>query len=537
MNTSAFQCPTCGAHSWAQEPHDSNIHVSPAAKTRHHGLLTSNEVPLESDLIPIKTAISKTDARLADLNADISELRDRLKHLEEEHTFLSKYRAQNYAILSPLRRMPPEVLGEIFSWTLPSASEAMAAARLGFDLGSSPWLLTRISSRWRAVSLSHPSLWSLVVIDYSRSSRYPPSLPMLETQIARARNLKIHFYGCEETASSRQLASFQCLVQRSSLWEELSIGLTSDLFPLLPTLRDCVPSLRKLWLQWTDSEHLETVESIDTFRTASSLTDVGICSRFRFIPIPLPVHQLTRYDISAPWEVHDGILKLSPNLVEARVVIAFDEEPWPAHGDIVTLPRLQRLFVSEAGTLNYLRAPVLQEIGVDIDDPDLLLPDLVSFFLRSVPRRVCFRGSPDPDIVGEILHKCSSVTELAIIACNPFARDLDELCETARILISQLTIPDFAESTAVSPRLAAIDFGCEDDIDIDHALYLKMLESRWRAANCALKSATLVTGSYPIPNSVTLDGLHSIRKEGLNLSLLHGREGTETMDGWSFITP
>jgi hypothetical protein len=58
--------------------------------------------------------MSKADARLVFLDAEISRLRGRLKQVEDERTDLATYRAQNNTVLSPLRRMPPEVLGEIF---------------------------------------------------------------------------------------------------------------------------------------------------------------------------------------------------------------------------------------------------------------------------------------------------------------------------------------------------------------------------------------------------------------------------------------
>ncbi|KAJ7441874.1 hypothetical protein FB451DRAFT_985550, partial [Mycena latifolia] len=94
--------------------------------------------------------------RLASLN-EISQFQDRLQRLKEERASLSTYRTQNHVILSPLRRMPPEVLGEIFSWTVPSVWDALT--RVKFRVTDSPWVLAQISGRWRAVTLSIASLW------------------------------------------------------------------------------------------------------------------------------------------------------------------------------------------------------------------------------------------------------------------------------------------------------------------------------------------------------------------------------------------
>ncbi|KAJ7483459.1 hypothetical protein FB451DRAFT_1129358 [Mycena latifolia] len=148
------QSPTFSALGLAQpdiggsSPPDSSIHVAPG--TRHHGLLISNEAPLDLDFIAVEEMISKTDARLVVLDIEISRLQDRLKQLEDKRAALQTFRKQNVAVLSPLRRLPPEVLGEIFSWTLPSIHDTLPG--YGFDIRRSPWVLGQISSRWRAVA-------------------------------------------------------------------------------------------------------------------------------------------------------------------------------------------------------------------------------------------------------------------------------------------------------------------------------------------------------------------------------------------------
>ncbi|KAJ7117629.1 hypothetical protein C8R44DRAFT_555445, partial [Mycena epipterygia] len=121
--------------------------------------LTTNEPPEDTESTFIRAVASKTGSRLAYLDTKISQLRDWLIQLEEERATLTVYHSQNTAILSPLRRMPPELLCEIFSWTLPSVREALQRRR--FDTKHSPWVLTQICSRWRAIALSTASLWSL----------------------------------------------------------------------------------------------------------------------------------------------------------------------------------------------------------------------------------------------------------------------------------------------------------------------------------------------------------------------------------------
>ncbi|KAJ7138251.1 hypothetical protein C8R44DRAFT_848131, partial [Mycena epipterygia] len=189
-----------------------------------------------------------------------------MKCLEEEHTSLLSHLAENKGILSPVRQMPPEVLGEIFSWTLPSIE---ALRQEHFSVADGPWLLTPVSIHWRAIAFSIPSLWMLVVINFAREFLYP--LSMVKSQIQRAHLLKIHFYGGQEQPSRPQVEMFECLAEHSSCWQELSIGLTSDLAPHLAGLRGCLPRLCRLWIEWDGLESQAGVQSIDWLERAPSL--------------------------------------------------------------------------------------------------------------------------------------------------------------------------------------------------------------------------------------------------------------------------
>ncbi|KAJ7138214.1 hypothetical protein C8R44DRAFT_341786 [Mycena epipterygia] len=373
----ASRCSECGAVTTSGEKRFDLPIAAPGSQ--YHRLLNSNEVPLDSDSTLVRSVISKAVGRLADLDDAISELRGRMKELEEERALVSTHLAKNAAIISPLRRMPPEVLGEIFSWTLPSVG---VLHQRHFGVAISPWVLTHVSSHWRAVSLSTPSLWSLIVVDFSHEPPYP--LPMVKAHIQRAHLLKIHFYGGNESDSRPQIEIFRCLVEHSVRWQDFCVCLTPDLLPLLTGLRNRLTSLRRLWLEWTDRESQTGVDYIDCFERAPSLVDVAIYNEYRYVPTLLPSHQLTQYDIDGPWEMHRGILQQTPNLVQARIYTDFDDEPWSDTGEIIHLLRLQRLLVSHEEILNFLRVPVLQEIALKAyEEEDLNHLLLDPFMLRS----------------------------------------------------------------------------------------------------------------------------------------------------------
>ncbi|KAJ7735007.1 hypothetical protein B0H16DRAFT_135196 [Mycena metata] len=256
----------------------SSGNLAPAAGTRHHRLLNSNEVPLDSEISTVKSTGSRLNAQLVDIGEEIARLDRRLEELKDEHQSLIRLRAQNVAILSPLRRIPPEVLVEIFMWTLPPLRGLPTRI-----CKKSPWLLTHISRHWRAVATSTPSLWSTVAISYhpgmDPGGLYP--LPMLETQISRALTLKIHFYGNETSDPGPQLEVFKYLSSYSSRWEELSLSITSALALLLSDLQDRVPSLRRLFIQWGEESGQADMESLTCFDRAPSLR----CHGAQFLPL------------------------------------------------------------------------------------------------------------------------------------------------------------------------------------------------------------------------------------------------------------
>ncbi|KAJ7498163.1 hypothetical protein B0H11DRAFT_1856728, partial [Mycena galericulata] len=222
------RCSECGAAATRsptlvgeERLHDSDV----APGLLHHALLNANDPPQAAEIPFIQSIAAKIRTRLDFLDDEIARLRDRLGELEGERTSLARYHPQITGILSPLRRMPPEILVEIFSWTLPSLREALH--RNKFTIQGSPWVLTHVSRRWRAVSISTPELWSLVALDYVDGGTH--SLAAVKAQIERARMLQIHFHGDNENESGPQIEMLRCLIEQASRWEDLSLNLTSDL--------------------------------------------------------------------------------------------------------------------------------------------------------------------------------------------------------------------------------------------------------------------------------------------------------------------
>ncbi|KAF7371132.1 F-box domain-containing protein [Mycena sanguinolenta] len=519
--------------------------------TWHHALVNSNEPPDVSESVFIQSVISRTDERLARLEDEKLKLERMINHLDDPWTCschtcpsksqlqdkldliamdrlsLSNYRMRNKATLSPLRRMPAELLDEIFLWTC-EFSNRRALSRGKFDLVL-PWVLTWVSSRWRAVAISSPSLWSLVLLDFSsQTPNMLPQylLPLVEARIQRSQKLRIHFYGSHATDARPQTQMLELLSRHASQWEELSIGIVPGIIPLLASLRDRLTSLKRLWIQWEGSESQKT-ECIDCFHTASSLVDVGIFNEYSFIPTTYPTHLLTRYQLDGPWKTHRGLLKAAPNLVEARIEISFDQ--WEADSEEIVHLLLQRLYISHPNVLPSLTLPSLEGVAFWVANEDNIdLPKLLASFVdrSACPlQRLCLRGFPNAEALVQVLQRVPSIAELVIINSEP------EAFEQINAIIKALTV---SESRTVAPQLRRLFFGCEEKTFVDYAAYLEMLRSRWKSADCMLTGAALLIDSGPRPGRATRRGLHALRLEGLDLVLAKGPQAGNDVYVWAY---
>ncbi|KAJ6459878.1 hypothetical protein C8R45DRAFT_879533 [Mycena sanguinolenta] len=525
-------CPQCGA--FVPSTSDDvklSIMTTPWTLARFVQLASTNEPPREPELSLLQPIVQKTSARLASLEAEISRLQDRMRELEEERTGLSMQHAQNTRILSPLRRMPLEILGEIFSRTLPAIEDI-------FDTETCPWVLTRVCSSWRAVALSKASLWSLITIKFPIKQRY--SSQLIRLQMERAHSLKIHFFGSQGHDLVSQISLFLVLAEHSGRWEELSIQLTSNMVPYLMSLRDNLTALQRVWVQWDTAESQDPeFGSVDFLQMAISLADITVYCQYRFLPTRLPmVHQLTRYDFDAPWSTHCELLKSLPNLQQVSISLFDETEDQPDPGEPIDLPYLRRLYVGGARSLDYLRAPRLEEISllVSVGTGDTApATHLERFVLRSScsPRSLRLKGVLHAPSIAEFLQKCPSVTEVAITP--PDHEDEHIQREVFSTFITLFTISKSTPSDLVLPHIVNIGFASRNTDAVVCPLFLNMLESRWNAGDRtrALKTAELLfisAAARPDPRSMAR--MQTLREAGLQISLLSGRTARDRVNVW-----
>ncbi|KAJ6454390.1 hypothetical protein C8R45DRAFT_1037970 [Mycena sanguinolenta] len=517
-------CSECGALVLSTGD-DFELNLSTQTLARVAQLSATNEPPRESELSIIRPIIQNSGARLASLDAEISRIKAHLTQLEEQRTVISTYHAQNLSMLSPFRRMPPEILGEIFSWTIrPDVC----------GTENSPWVLTHVCGNWRTVALSKSSLWSLIYIDFSVKQKYP--LEMVNKQVERARSLKIHFFGSQNCDPDAQIAVFELLASYSSRWEDLSIQLTSHLVPHMKTTHHDLTSLLRVWVQWdtTFGSQPPELDSIDFFQPAISLVEIAVICEFRFVPTRFPVmHQLTGYDLAAPLHVHCALLKSLPNLQDVHIRRFFDDdEDPPVPEDVIGMPHVRRLYVTDHTTLDHLRAPSLNELSLATNAAENH-GSLERFLMRSScsPHRLRIQGALHAPSMAAILQKYPSITEITVT--DEFEGDENIQRDIFSSFLTLFTTSNSTLSAMALPHITKIGFACENGGAVLCPLFINMVESRRSVGECALSSAELLLINPDVhPDSQSMARIETLQKAGVEVSFWLGRAARTRSDRW-----
>ncbi|PBK91099.1 hypothetical protein ARMGADRAFT_1166656 [Armillaria gallica] len=144
----------------------------PPLEGRLPQLLQSNDAPTDADVIFFER--KPLSALLSTLKSDI---------------------AQHEKAVHPIRRLPPEVLSEIFLQCIDEggteneasrfSEETLLRPKTSLDPSQCPWTLSKVCSKWRAISLSFPRLWSNIHL-YVRDKKPPQSIRTLNLQLHRS---------------------------------------------------------------------------------------------------------------------------------------------------------------------------------------------------------------------------------------------------------------------------------------------------------------------------------------------------------------
>ncbi|KAJ6515541.1 hypothetical protein C8R45DRAFT_1140019 [Mycena sanguinolenta] len=149
---------------------------------------------------------------------ELARIEERLRELSSQRDQLQVYIDSHKALISSPRRLPPDIVREIFVACVPTKMNAVMSVE------KAPLLLCQICSLWRTVALSMPILWSSLHVPFdfvlSHKSRALAVTKWLQRSATRPLSLSICFDRCSSNDSSRKKL-LKCLAKSSPRWRHV----------------------------------------------------------------------------------------------------------------------------------------------------------------------------------------------------------------------------------------------------------------------------------------------------------------------------
>ncbi|KAJ7441724.1 hypothetical protein FB451DRAFT_1569166 [Mycena latifolia] len=301
--------------------------------------LGTNYCPQDEEIAQIQTLLVEPTLRLKCLDDEIATLQKALDKLAEERAEICAYVDAHKALISPVQRLPLDVIKEIFVACLPTHRNCVMSAV------EAPVLLGCICSSWRSISLSTPHLWSrlhiveppcsynsaaafkekavqrleITKIWLGRSGRYPLSISLLSP--------------FDSFTSPTQNPLIRDLLPFTSRWEHISFtAMFSSLMTMIHLKPADVPMLKSV----TIKELHEPIDAPGRYNSTGFLHGPKISSfNFEgssFSPLELPLRwdSLTDLSIAEKWgseppfmtnEMTLQVLSRCPQLRTCRILV------------------------------------------------------------------------------------------------------------------------------------------------------------------------------------------------------------------------
>ncbi|KAJ7153690.1 hypothetical protein C8R46DRAFT_961500 [Mycena filopes] len=301
-------------------------------------LLFTNAVPSDADCQRIRALLVGPQKEVAQIGDEIHRLETLLNELVVKRDRLNGFIDAHLALISPVRRLPEDVVAEIFAASLPSDRNAVMSET------ESPLLLCRVSQAWRALALSTPRLWASLHIPVPAGDM-PQLTERVSSWLLRSGSLPLslsaisapHLYVGGEPLDTTQVV--ETLKHFSTRWQHLNLSLDShDSFKPLADLtpRD-VPILQSLVLKygvWSGHPTGLPPDWRSNFGFTGAATIRSLAIRGMTIPSDLPARwdQLQHLSLGAYSRHFDpsstitvgtalAILRQCPELVTCSLVV------------------------------------------------------------------------------------------------------------------------------------------------------------------------------------------------------------------------
>ncbi|KAH0834134.1 hypothetical protein J3R83DRAFT_11424 [Lanmaoa asiatica] len=270
-------------------------------------LFRSNACPSAETCAGIKSLIEEHECQLVALQDQSERLKRCLADMERRQVQTKDVLVKLHAMLAPIKRLPPEILSEIFERCLDGRHPGVLFSMTARNKDA-PLLLGRVCRSWRAIAHATPSLWRDIFVNvcdgrYSDELRRD-ALPVLRTWLAHSGDLPLNLVLlCKtERVLPGLVGLFETIAAHAARWKTVQVRLQNS--PVI---------YRLVCDAFTKCTSLSTFDVTDSGQCMSFFgnrqpDEVEDVQRVCFDLSPAPLHQLslslaglTIRDVHAPW--------------------------------------------------------------------------------------------------------------------------------------------------------------------------------------------------------------------------------------------
>ncbi|KAK0484888.1 hypothetical protein IW261DRAFT_865123 [Armillaria novae-zelandiae] len=332
-------CPQCGFFS-SPGPSFPSIGV-PSGRVNQ--LLASNQPPLDYEFEEFTEILSSGSEHLHSLSQHLSQVRHLLNRLTAQSIALEHQLLISKTLMNPVRRVPCEVLEEIFSWgMLDPMNATIDSPDDSLDARDFLWTVSQVCSTWRVLTLSRSRWWASIRLDlqaaipgkrgllqrflHHTTPRAPrnqsvesvePSLPPflayrfgIHLERSGEQTLSV-FMGSKRDISAHPLLPL--ILSSSPRWGKLHVSFYKPKsFRALEAVSDSLDSLHELRVAVFDDHRLPSPWNTAAFRNAPKLQTVTLNDHLDFFQ--LPWSQILNADICG------NVMKILPEFENATAL-------------------------------------------------------------------------------------------------------------------------------------------------------------------------------------------------------------------------
>ncbi|KAK0458354.1 uncharacterized protein EV420DRAFT_1480080 [Desarmillaria tabescens] len=457
-------------------------------------LLHSNNLPSPLQSVNLNASVAKLEDTSQEIQAVLDLLGNAVASLEAQMSRVRSLQHHYSAMLSPLRRVPAEIVMEILchTWMAVDGPEETHVCEFNvFTVAEGPWYLGQVCRLWRdVVSTLCPKLWATMTIQAPRSDidAWHPCgdvVAMLESVLERAgKHHPLDFLFSHCTVSSAEVLSvmqrcFDFMINHSARWRRTEFVVHPSFLPRLSGFRGKVNLLTDAYVKcWSYLENHSA--PITAFEIAPRLRNLHLKGIHRQAQITFPASNLISFyderpfagDLLTPEYV--DIIRSSPKLLSFSYHNYADAPVppglLPAHPRVIS-QSIQTFSVSSACFMRSVELPALREVvltaGYDKDRNQQVI---------DLPRRAIIALS-------ELLHHshCSlirlSVVDTTIVGNDLAADEGNDLgMEVLMVELAETVRVDGSVCHALVPCLSSFRIVLEG-VDNVHVCFLELGQS------------------------------------------------------------